>query len=238
MRRLNSPLNGRCTFAVRPSQDGGTVMGVVIGLVIGTLVVAGITMWYGKTQSPVVNKIQTKEVLTPEQEAQKNKNWDPNRALFGKSVPASLQELATKTAALAASAAAAVGGDSVASEKPGMPTLVASSGESSKGPTHDPISELMKAKGQATGQVPPRAEDAGGVYYVQIGAFNMPEDAQTQKAKLAILGIESKVSEREQNGKTMFRVRAGAYSKLEEAEAMKTKLDKAGFTTALVKSPK
>lgn len=91
-------------------------------------------------------------------------------------------------------------------------------------------------------KVEPRTSPAssagdGGVYFVQVGAFRTPEDANAQKAKLALLGIETKVTEREQSGKTVFRVRAGVFKKVDEAEAMKFKLDKAGFDAVLVKAP-
>ena len=50
-------------------------------------------------------------------------------------------------------------------------------------------------------------------------------------------GVETKITEREQSGKTVYRVRAGVFKKLDDAEAMKSKLDKAGFDAVLVKAP-
>ena len=44
-------------------------------------------------------------------------------------------------------------------------------------------------------------------YFVQAGAFRTQQDADAQRAKLAMLGWEARVSEREQNGRNVFRVR-------------------------------
>ena len=47
------------------------------------------------------------------------------------------------------------------------------------------------------------------VYFVQVGAFSKAEDAEAQRAKLAMLGYAAKVTEREQSGRMMYRVRLG-----------------------------
>ena len=73
------------------------------------------------------------------------------------------------------------------------------------------------------------------MYYVQVGAFRTPEDAETHRAKLSLSGIESKVSEREQSGRMVYRVRVGPFEKKEDGERAKEKLDKAGLDTALVR---
>ena len=72
-------------------------------------------------------------------------------------------------------------------------------------------------------------------YFVQVGAFRVSDDAQAQRAKLAMTGVEAKVTEREQGGRPLFRVRVGPFDKVEDAEHAKDKLDKAGVDTALVK---
>jgi cell division protein FtsN len=48
-------------------------------------------------------------------------------------------------------------------------------------------------------------------YFVQAGAFPNQQDADAQRAKLAMLGWEARVSEREQNGRTVYRVRMGRF---------------------------
>ncbi|HWH82614.1 MAG TPA: SPOR domain-containing protein, partial [Burkholderiaceae bacterium] len=80
---------------------------------------------------------------------------------------------------------------------------------------------------------------AGGAdpfsYFVQAGAYGRTEDAEQQRAKLAMLGLEGKLSEREQAGRTVFRVRVGPFERKADAEAAKAKLGDAGVESALVR---
>ena len=72
-------------------------------------------------------------------------------------------------------------------------------------------------------------------YFVQAGAYARSEDAEQQRAKLALIGLAAKVTEREQSGRTMYRVRLGPFEKKEEADAAKEKLSDAGVDSALVR---
>jgi cell division protein FtsN len=228
------------------SQCGSTALGIVIGVAISLLVVAAGAVWYAKAQSPVVNRVNPTQTLSETEEAQKNKDWNPNGGLFTKPPPASLQALAASAMAAASSPVAAEAGVDKKSETPN-PAAAASTPNAGKVTGNDPIGDLVKAKAQGqapvvTGQLAKPTEvkndEALGVFYVQAGAFKLSDDANAQKARLAILGIETKVSEREQSGKPIYRVRAGPFTRAEDAESMKSKLEKAGFDAALVKSPK
>ena len=81
----------------------------------------------------------------------------------------------------------------------------------------------------------PKSAEPVTQYFVQVGAFRTLEDAESHRAKLLLSGIETKISEREQSGRTVYRVRVGPFEKLEEGERAKDKLDKAGIETALVR---
>src|SRR6185436_2110524 len=91
----------------------------------------------------------------------------------------------------------------------------------------DPIGDLAKARLGAT------AEPFN--YFVQVGAFRTAEDAEAQRAKLALSGVEAKVSEREQSGRTVFRVRTGPYDHKDDADRAKEKLEASGLETALIR---
>ena len=73
------------------------------------------------------------------------------------------------------------------------------------------------------------------VYYVQAGAYARTEEAEQQRAKLAMMGYTAKVTEREQSGRTVYRVRLGPYNTQAEADAAKTKLATGGVESALVR---
>ena len=46
-------------------------------------------------------------------------------------------------------------------------------------------------------------------YFVQVGAFARPDEAEQQRARVSLMGMPAKVSEREQSGRTVYRVRVG-----------------------------
>jgi cell division protein FtsN len=50
-----------------------------------------------------------------------------------------------------------------------------------------------------------------------------------------LAGIETKISEREQAGRTVYRVRTGPFDKREDADKSKARLDALGIETALVR---
>ncbi len=65
-----------------------------------------------------------------------------------------------------------------------------------------------------SGAAPVSTEPAADAlsYQVQAGAYVSQAEAEQQRAKLAIMGLESRIQEREVNGRTMFRVRLGPYA--------------------------
>jgi cell division protein FtsN len=100
----------------------------------------------------------------------------------------------------------------------------------------DPLGDLARAKTAGAGAAGSTAAGADPfTYSVQAGAYRTPEDAETQRAKLAMLGFDAKISEREQSGHTVYRVRIGPFDKKDEAEKAKERLDGSGVDTALVR---
>ena len=73
------------------------------------------------------------------------------------------------------------------------------------------------------------------VYFVQAGAYSRAEDAEQQRAKLAMLGLDARVTEREQSGRTVFRVRVGPFERREEAESAQGRLIEAAVEANLVR---
>lgn len=197
-------------------QHGGTLLGFIIGVVVGLAAALAVAVYVTKVPVPFMNKGQSRSAEQDAAEARKNKDWDPNAPLYGKN-PAKAVQPATPV-------------DSAA----GKPTAKDESkpadkkAESKPAVSADPLGDLAKAKAAA-------ADGEPFVYFVQVGAFRTPEDAETQRAKLSLSGIESKVSEREQSGRMVYRVRVGPFEKKDEGERAKEKLDKAGLDTALVR---
>lgn len=70
---------------------------------------------------------------------------------------------------------------------------------------------------------------------MQAGAFRNAEEAEAQRARLALLGFDAKVSEREQAGQRIYRVRLGPFGNKVEAEVMQERLRAKQIDTALVR---
>ncbi len=212
--------------AGKTQQRGGTFLGFIIGVVVGLACALAVAVYVTKVPVPFINKGQTRSADQDAEEAKKNKDWDPNAPLYGKNPakPALAAASAASAAAPAVVAPAAPGAAKSADVKPAdtkKPEVKAAA-------SADPIGELAKAKTAA-------AEGEPFVYWVQVGAYRTAEDAESQRAKLSLSGIETKISEREQSGRTVFRVRVGPFDKKEDGEKTKDKLDKAGLETALVR---
>lgn len=223
-------------------QRGGFVLGLIVGLLLGLAIALGVAMYVAKVPVPLMNKVQPR---TPEQdaaEAQKNKGWDPNASLAGKQPP---------RPQMGASGAGAPGdGDQKATPlaegqhaPPALPapmrteaTASAPAPAATKGGGSDqgngkrekeaaallgttPAGDAGKAP-----MAPAAAADPGYTYWVQVGAYARPEDAEAQRAKLAMEGVQAKLNDREQNGKVVHRVRLGPFDTRDEAEAQRQKI--------------
>jgi cell division protein FtsN len=226
----------------RRAQRGGLFLGIIIGLLVGLGAALVVALYVTKVPVPFSNKAPVKPSAEQDaQEAQKNKNWDPNAPLYGKNPAkpaasgivgtATTASGATNTAAKPAAAASAAKSTAVTTATAALPKPAASAAGASapKAASADPLGDLAKAKAAIAGGAEPFT------YFVQAGAFRTPEDAEAQRAKLSMAGFEAKVTEREQSGRTVFRVRVGPLDKQTEAEKAKEKLDGAGFDTAIVR---
>lgn len=217
-------------------QRGGTLLGFVLGLVIGLTVALGVAMYVTKVPMPFSNKNQTRSADQDAVEAQKNKDWNPNGALQSK--PAAPAVPPDAAAAPNTGAAGAAGGAATA----GTPGSTGSTGATppaanmpAPAVTADP--PLAAPAPAATPQPATKAAASSDpfTYFVQAGAFKSAADADAQKAKLSMMGIEAKVSEREQAGRAIFRVRSGPFDDKEQAEKIKSRLDASGMDAALVR---
>ena len=207
---------------------GGTIVGFIIGLVVGLGVALGVAVYVTKVPVPFLNKGALRGGDQDAAEAQKNRNWDPNAPLYGKS-PAKVAAPAASAASVPASAPVADARPSAAHASAAAVAAKPAASKAETRPGADPLGDLAVAKAAAAGNVDPFD------YFVQAGAFRTQQDADAQRAKLAMLGWEARVSEREQNGRNVYRVRVGPFVKRDDAEQLKEKLAGAGVESALVR---
>ncbi len=206
-------------------QRGGFALGLIVGLLVGLALALGVALYVTKVPVPFVNKVPQRTPAQDAAETERNKNWDPNAPLAGK--PASRPTATTPTGTLPAGVAVA---------PPTSPAPQAASAPVSK---RDPAAILA---GQAPAPAAPptvaRSTKPGAdpfSYFVQVGAYSRAEDAEQQRARVGLMGMPAKVSEREQSGRTVYRVRLGPYDRKEDADAVQEKLSGNGVEAALVR---
>ena len=73
------------------------------------------------------------------------------------------------------------------------------------------------------------------MYFVQTGAYTRSDDAEQQRARLALMGMAAKITEREQAGRTVYRVRLGPFDNRDEAEGTQGRLAAGGVEANLVR---
>jgi cell division protein FtsN len=226
-------------------QRGGTLVGFILGLVVGLAVALGVAIYVTKVPIPFMTKGQTRSAESDVAEAEKNKDWDPNAPLYGKKGAKG----ADKADEPKPEAKPEHKSDAAAKVDPKSP---------------DPLGDLAKVKAAEskaevkakpeTKAAEPKAAEAKPVeakpadpkadtkavsadpfiYFVQAGAYRTTEEAEAQRAKVGMLGLETKISERDQGGRTVYRVRVGPLDKA-EAERVRAKLDAAHIDSAMVR---
>lgn len=240
---------------MKNQQRGGTILGLIFGMVIGLAAALAVAIYVTKVPVPFLNKGGNNNQRDAA-EAERNKNWDPNAPLQSRqpapppvAVPPPSE--VTVTPPTPAVQPTATGGVTTPEVPVVPPKPVAEKEKPGKPASGDPLGDLVKERSAAsekaekaradkekTAAQASSSSDTAFNYFVQAGAFRGQSEAEAQRAKLAMLGWESRISEREQNGITVFRVRVGPFSKRDDAEQLKGKLDGAGVDSTLVRSGK
>ena len=208
-------------------QRGNLILGLIIGVVIGLAAALAVAVYVTKVPVPFMNKGQNRTADQDAAEARKNKDWDPNAPLYGKNparpAPAASGVLTAPPVAAASAPKGAASAPKAAENKPAVTG-------------GDPLGDMARAKAAAAPAPAPAAAGADPfLYFIQAGAFRTSEDAEAQRAKLSLIGLEAKVTEREQSGRTVYRVRIGPFERKEEADKQKERLEAGGVEAALVR---
>jgi cell division protein FtsN len=193
---------------MKKAQRGGFLVGLVIGLLIGLALALGVALYVTKVPVPFVNKVPQRTAEQDAAEAARNKSWDPNAGLAGKHA----------------------GRPSAAASAPAAPAAT----PTKQVPLPSIAPQPTSPTAAATRTSPPGAA-TGMMFFAQAGAYTRSDDAEAQRAKLALLGLDAKVSEREQAGRSVYRVRVGPFDSRAQADAAIDKLQAAGVESTLVR---
>ena len=228
------------------------MLGFILGALVGLAGALAVAVYVTKVPVPFVDRVISRKASEDAVEAERNKNWNPNAMLGGKQAKpadappaAKPDEPATHATADTSKTKKQVAEEmkAAAAKAEAKPAAEASVDPKGKVYSSDPLGDLAQTKASgksvSTSKAPsePVATSSAEpfTFFVQVGAFRTPEDAQAQRAKLAMMGLDAKVSEREQSGRTVYRVRLGPYERLSDAEKMKEDLQPSGLETALVR---
>jgi len=170
----------------------------------------------------------------PEAAKPKPTEYDFYTLLPGQEVAMSDAELAAsakaeseaEARAAAAATQAATNGDTAA-----LPTPIADNAAS---PTDTTAATVASTDTAAS--TTPDAASADARYTLQAGAFGASGDAESVKAKIAMLGLNARVESAQIGGKTVYRVRMGPYGSASELADAKAKLATGGLPAMAVRA--
>ncbi len=211
-------------------QRGGFVLGIIVGVLVGLVAALGVALYIAKVPVPFINKVPQRTAEQDQAETDRNRNWDPNAPLAGKggvrppTTAPTAPAVATATTAPSAPAGVALVPPTPPPRAPRDPGAILA-GQSVPGGAAEAAVPIPKSTAAASNAL---------FYFVQAGAYVREEDAEAQRARLALMDVRAKVTEREQSGRTMFRVRIGPFENKEGAEVLRDKLLAGGVDAALV----
>lgn len=212
------------------SSLGGTLIGFVVGLLVGLGIALAVAVYVTRVPIPFVERNVSRNAGQDALEAERNIGWNPNKALNGGATPAPAPAPAPEAAGAIVVPPA---------DGKGLPPVSAGAGQ----PSADPLGDLAQSRlgtpaatapVAAAGAVPAPGADPF-IYFVQAGAYRSPDDAESQRARLAMLGINADVTEREQSGRTVYRVRVGPFNQKALADLTQEQLEVNGVEAALVR---
>ncbi|MGO4307643.1 SPOR domain-containing protein [Cupriavidus sp. RAF12] len=229
-------------------QRGGTFLGLVLGLIVGLAIAVVVALYITKSPAPFQQKggngssaprpsepgNVASTLPNPAQQPQQQgeAQSDPNKPLWSKT-PA---KPVGQPPEAAQPSAPAPQQPPVAVTRPaevpnGKPAEASKPAEKpatrpAEKPVADPIAEIAQADANKVG------------YLLQVGAFRSQDDADRQKANLAMQGFEAKVTDRDVNGVKMYRVRLGPFNRIEEMNRARDRLQSAGFEASVIRFTK
>jgi cell division protein FtsN len=236
------------TSKVSSRMHGGTLLGFMLGLVIGLGVAVVVAIFVTRAPVPFMNKTNKAAERVMEGRAT-NEMPDPNKSMYGKqrqanpgSAPGSAAPSSNDTPPGSPAPAvqppppppvanpdtttgsSGLGGILSRDAPPPPPVVVAPTPPAA---SKDPISDAIKGN---TASIEDRTS-----YQLQAGAFRQQEDAESMKAKLSLLGYESRILNAQVNGETLYRVRVGPYKQFDDMNKAKGRLSENRIEVTVIK---
>ncbi|WP_229259713.1 SPOR domain-containing protein [Duganella aceris] len=219
------------------SQQGNTFIGIVIGLVIGLAIAVVVALVITKGATPFTDKGHA----TKSTETTAGQAADPNKPMYGNKEAA--REAAKDFAKDTPKAPAADPLQAVVDKIQATPTTPAPAPAPKAAPAIPAAANVApQPVAKAAPAAAAAAADNGGdekfIYYLQAGAFREVADAESARAKLALLGFEANLSDRATDTGVLHRVRIGPFNQVEAMNKVRSKLSENGIDVAVVRNQK
>ena len=239
------------------AQQGGTFLGLVIGVLLGLGISLAVAVYVTKVPIPFVDRGVAGSAEADKAEMARNKNWNPNAAVITVEPPKNLAGVTLPEGvdpppipSDAVSNDSDIPAPAVMADPLGTLALAKLDGQSSDAAEAnantgadqrgdaggDARSTEPAAVVRAPAPAPAQSSESKGVtaYIIQAGAFTDVNDAEAQRAKLAIMGVDVRVSVTEKDGVKYFRVRSGAFRDKASAQATAKRLTQAGVDNTVM----
>lgn len=211
----------RHTFraSFRP-QRGGAIVGFILGLLAGLGVALLAVVLIGQSPPPLVQRDVSSASSAQIAEAERTRSWNPNAGLAIHPPPPANAQVAVSARTDIPAAALALPGTDAAQ---------------ATAPTVDMTADQPQTAASAV-VVPMQSAPAGPHYFVQAGAYHSRADADAQRAQIAMMGWEARISEREQFGRMLYRVRIGPFAKRADVDLFQQQLQEQGIATTIIRT--
>ena len=203
------------------------LLGMIIGLLLGILISLSVALWLNRLSNPFIEKAKPVEALPRAQAPEPARA--PERAPRGAEKPA-----------VAAAPTPAPADDKSAPGRPRFEFYQILPGQNggekeAKAAPKAPAPPVVVKPGSSPAVPKPHS---GDTYWLQAGAFADQKEADNQKARIALTGLEAVVRPVEVAGRgTLYRVRLGPYQSLDDANRMKSTLAQNGVPTSIIHTP-
>ena len=188
--------------------------GLIVGLIIGLLVAVGVAMMIMKTPVPFVDKIG-------KQAQPAGELGDPNKTLPG-----------------GARERRELNDTEGPAETPAPVPKKSAPASAAPAPATPPAAPAAGGTPAASPNVTAPAGGDGFTYYLQAGAFRELQDAESTKARLALMGVAATIAERKSEFGTLYRVRVGPFNEVDAMNRARVRLSDNGVDAAVVRVPK
>ena len=199
----------------KAARGGNTFFGILIGLLLGLGAAAAVAYFVMSSPMPFADKATREPAHT---NVERVSPIDPNRGL----TPASRQPVEVAKPAPQPPRDELAALISTLPVEPGKPA-----------PLPDPPKRAPETAASKPADTAPAAQS--GVYFLQVGAYRVVEDAEAQQARMIMMGLPVQIQRADVNGVLLNRVRVGPFTKLDDMNEVRARLSQEKIESNVVR---